>query len=113
SSAPVLIPIMTSCVVRDGVTETVVPGHTRTCPPRASCSTAVSLPAVNEDPETILRLPASTTAPDPLVTGTAAGAVPRSRPGTLGICAGGVLLAFTSSGGFNRTINRLPAPSQV
>jgi hypothetical protein len=55
------------------VTETVVPGHTRTSPPRASLSTAVSSAAVIDDPEAT-RLPASTSVPElPTATGTAAG----------------------------------------
>ena len=46
----------------EGVTETVVPGQTRTSPPLDKCSTAVSLPAVRDDPAA-KRLPASTTSP--------------------------------------------------
>src|ERR1022692_2827517 len=55
------------------VTETVVPGQTRTSPPLANRNTVVSLPAVRDDPAAN-RLSGTTTSPIPLLTGTTAGA---------------------------------------
>ena len=109
-----LSPSIMSRLFGEGVTETVVPGHTRTSPPRARCRTSVSDPAVTDDPEPS-RLPASTSAPAPPVTGTTAGAAPIDIPAATGGTIGGdfLLPAFTSSAGLRRIINRLPAPSQV
>src|SRR6202035_5645659 len=110
--APVLIPSISSCLFFDGVTETVVPGHTRTSPPRERCSTAVSEPAITEDPAA-MRRPASRTDPWPAVTGTKAGAGVIARDGAERGWNGDFPAAFTSSGGLRRTIKRLPAPSHV
>src|SRR5271165_4379656 len=95
----------------EGVTETVVPGQMRISPPRGSWTTAVSVPAVREDPAA-RRLAATATEPDPLVTGTI-GAASVDRLAVVGACAGDFLLAFTSSGGVRWTRRRLPAPSQL
>src|SRR4029077_222699 len=108
------MPSISSCLVCDGVTETVVPGHTWTSPCRDKCSTAVSEPAVTDDPAA-MRLPAKTTEPEAPVTGTISGADvmarTRSDGGWNGDFSPGP--AFTSSGGFRRTIRRLPALSQL
>src|SRR5260370_15988676 len=109
--APVLIPSIKSLALFEGVNERVVPGQTRTSPPLARRNTAVSLPAVRDDPAAN-RLPASTTSPRPLVTGTTTGAAGANAI-TCGGWKGVFLLAFGSSGGFNRTISRFPAASQV
>src|SRR5271166_668645 len=106
------MPSIKSLVLFEGVTETVVPGQTRTSPPRDNASVVVSLPAVRDDPAAN-RLSATTTSPIPLLTGIAAGAAVVDNDTT---CGGwnGDLAAFASaieSGGFSRTIRRLPAAS--
>src|SRR5579863_2706193 len=110
--APVLRPSIRSFEFFEGVTERVVPGQTRTSPPRDNRSTAVSLPAVRDDPAA-KRLPASTTSPTPLVTGTAAGSVSGASDTSFGGWTGGFLAAFGSSGGFSLTVKRFPAMSHV
>src|SRR3979409_394803 len=105
------MPSISSCLFFDGVTETVVPGHTRTSPPCERCNTAVSEPAVTDEPEP-MRLPASTTAPCPPETGTSAGDVVEKLT-TDGGWKGDFVPAFGSSGGFKRTRSRFPAASQV
>src|SRR6266700_3455140 len=95
--APVLRPSIRSRFVFEDVTETVVPGHTRTSPPADKRRIAVSDPAVIADPEPI-RLPANTKAPEPLVTGITAGAPLRDRPDIAG-CNATALLAFISPAG--------------
>ncbi len=67
----------------DGVTETVVPGQTRTSPPRDRRRTAVSAPAVIDEPDP-MRLSATTNDPVPPVTGTIAGASSRRQRGRRG-----------------------------
>src|SRR5580698_496972 len=107
------MPSIKSFAFFEGVTESVVPGQTRTSPPRERCNTAVSLPAVRDDPAAN-RLPANTTSPTPPVTGTTAGVATGVNDKTCGGWNGDFLLAaFGSSGGFSRTIRRLPATSQV
>src|SRR5438270_7507142 len=78
------------------VTETVVPGHTRTSPPRPRRSTAVSLPALTDDPGARL-LPANSNAPE--VAG-AAGSMPC-------VITGGFATFGTAdgSGGCSRIVN--------
>src|ERR1700682_2138190 len=103
---------MISRVFCAGVTETVVPGHTRISPPRVKCRIAVSEPAVTEDPARI-RLPASTMAPGPPVTGTASGvATVVSVETDEGGWNGDVLPTRAPSAGFRRIIRRLPAAAQ-
>src|SRR5271157_4625111 len=115
------MPIIRSLALFDGVTETVVPGQTRTSPPLDKCSTAVSLPAVRDDPAA-KRLPANTTSPTPLVTGTTAAVAAGASERTCGGWKGDLLPAafgssfaslFGSEVAFSRTIRRLPATSQV
>src|SRR5208282_371233 len=102
----------------EGVMESVVPGQTRTSPPRDKCRTAVSLSAVREAPAA-RRLPASTTSPIPLLTGTTAGVAGGVNDRTCGGWEGEFLLAsvsgssFGSGRRFRRTIRRLPAASHV
>ncbi len=82
--APWLIPSIRSFPFEDVVNETVVPGHTRTSPPRVSLIMAVSAPAVMDDPDAT-RLPVSTSEPElPTATGTAAGCTPVVSAGTDG-----------------------------
>src|ERR1700685_1776600 len=98
-----------SWVSFEGVTETAVPGQTRTSPPLDNCSTAVSVLAVRDDPAAT-RLPANIMTPSPPVTGTIAGAA----DGPAGGFNGDLLVAvFGSSPSFKRTISRFPASSQV
>src|SRR5580658_2059717 len=114
------MPSIKSLAFCEGVTETVVPGQTRTSPPLDKSSTAVSLPAVRDDPAA-KRFPAKTTSPTPPVTGTAgaAGANERTCGGweedvllaalrsllgsLLGLLSASAFL-FGSAGGFSRTI---------
>src|SRR5213082_3424149 len=98
--APMLRPSIRSRRVREGVNETVVPGHTRTSPPPETRSTAVSEPAVTADPDAS-RLPASTIAPDPPVTGTTIGAAPNVKLAAVGT-SDGFLPALRSPAGFRR-----------
>ena len=68
----------------------------------------MSEPAVTAEPEP-MRLPASTMAPEPLVTGTTAGVAASDMPGTIGGWNGDDFLpAFTSPAGLRRTIRRWP-----
>src|SRR5579863_3504837 len=107
------MPSIKAFVPVEGVTETVVPGQTRTSPPLDNRNTAVSLPAVSDDPAAN-RLSANTTSPTPLVTGTNAGVSAGAIESTCGSWESGFLLAaFGSSAGFSRTISRLPAASQL
>src|ERR1019366_38706 len=115
------MPSIKSFAVFEGVTETVVPGQTRTSPPLDNRNTAVSLPAVRDDPAANC-LPANTTSPTPLVTGTTAGAAAGANDSTCGGWNGGFFAAafppsfgslVGSPAGFSRTIRRLPATSQV
>src|ERR1039458_2006560 len=107
------MPSIKSFVVFEGVTETVVPGQTRTSPPLDKRKTAVSLPAVRDDPAAN-RLPANITSPTPLVTGTTAGAAAGASDSACGGWNGVFFLAaLGSSAGFSRTIRRSPATSQV
>src|SRR5271170_6151594 len=106
-----LIPNIKSLAFFEGVTETVVPGQTRTSPPLDKCSIAVSLPAVRDEPAA-KRLPANTTSPTPLVTGTTAGSAAGANDATCGGSKGDFLPAalaasLASPGGFRRTIRRL------
>src|ERR1700683_1292710 len=94
----------------DGVTEIVVPGQIRTSPPRDRRSTAVSAPAVTDDPFPI-RVPDNTTEPLPPVEGTMAAVAVVPNVGTED--ASELLSALASPGGLRRIISRLPAPSQV
>src|SRR5277367_2087045 len=108
------MPSISSCLLFDGVTETVVPGQTRISPPRDKARTAVSEVAVTEAPAP-MRLPASTTVPGPPDTGTTAGAEAVARVDAAG---GGVFwresaLELESPAGFRRIIRRFPAASQV
>src|SRR5579864_1229879 len=101
------MPSIKSSPFGDVETETVVPGHTRTSPPRVRRRIAVSSPAVLEDPDAT-RLPVSTSDPDvPIATGTAAGCTPAVNAGT----DGG--LAVAASSGLMRMRRRLPMASQV
>src|SRR5260370_19760187 len=102
---------MMSRLLAEGVTETVVPGQMRISPPRGSCSTAVSVPAVSEEPDAS-RLAATATEPDPLLTGTT-GLASVDKLAAVGACDGDFLVASTSSGVLRRTMRRLPAPSQL
>src|ERR1700675_3416962 len=98
------MPNISSWPFLDAVTDTVLPGHTCSSPPRAMCRTAVSALAVTVDPEPI-RLPASTA--DPVVrelTGTTAGCVGAENVGTVAGCNGAGVAALASSGGFNRMV---------
>ncbi len=61
--APVLMPSISVCPFCELVTDTVVLGQTNILPPRPSCNTAVSAPAVTADP-VATRLPASVTPPE-------------------------------------------------
>src|SRR5579863_1568138 len=106
------MPSIRSRLFGEGVTDTVVPGQTRTSPPPDKRKIVVSDPAVMVEPEP-MRLPAITVAPEPLVTGTTAGVAPKDNAGDVGGWFGDGLPAFTSSGGLSRTISRFPAPSQV
>src|SRR5437879_1147093 len=106
------MPSIRSRLFCDGVTETVVPGQTRTSPPRGNCKIAVSEPAVTEEPAP-RRFPARTTVPDPLVTGTTVGVAVIARLATVGGWNGDFLPAVSSSAGWRRTIRRLPAASHV
>src|ERR1700678_2341354 len=108
-----LMPSIKSFAVFEGVTETVVPGQTRTSPPLDKYNTAVSLPAVRDDPAAN-RLPDNTTSPTPLVTGTTAGVAAGVNASTCGGWKGDFLLAVfgslsVSPGGFSRTISRFQA----
>src|ERR1700722_18578379 len=101
------MPSISACPLCDDVTETVVPGHTSTSPPRSRRSTDVSDPAVIDDPASKRPL-AKTTLPDePVLTGTAAGRTPLLKAATVG----GRDVASPS--GCSRTIKRLPAASHV
>src|ERR1700683_3966966 len=102
------MPSIKSFELFDGVTETVVPGQTRTSPPLDNANTVVSLPAVKEDPAAN-RLSATTTSPTPLETGTTA--TPGDSEMDCGGCGDFLFAAFGSSGGLSRTIRRLPAAS--
>src|ERR1700752_644475 len=109
------MPNISSWPFFEAVTETVLPGQTCSSPPRAICRTAVSVLAVMEEPLP-MRLPAITA--DPVgreATGTIAGCATDPNVETVAGWAGGggLALAFGSSGGFNRIVKRLPAPSQV
>src|ERR1700685_2874043 len=110
---PLLRPSIKSFALFEGVMETVVPGQTRTSPPRVNRSSVVSLPAVKADP-TAERLPATTTSPIPLVTGTATGVTEGDSDVVCGNWEGGVFLATAGFGiGLRRTIKRSPATSHV
>src|ERR1700746_2469837 len=88
------MPSIKSSPFGDVETETVVPGHTRTSPPRVRRRIAVSSPAVMEDPDAT-RLAVSTSDPDvPIATGTAAGCTPAVKAGT----DGGLAVAASSAG---------------
>src|SRR5229473_3276065 len=107
SSAPVLMPSMKSRPLSEEVTETVVPGQTRISPPRDRLSTAVSAPAVTDDPPA-RRVPASTTAPEPPeLSGTTAGRTPVEKVATEGGCDD-----FSTSP-CKCTRSRFPVASQV
>src|SRR5437764_15334964 len=111
--APVLMPSIKSFVFLAGVTESVVPGQTRTSPPRDNSKTAVSLPAVNVDPAANC-LPAITTSPTPLVTGTATVVAVGVIESTCGGCRGDFWLAeLGPSAGFRCTIKVSPETSQL
>src|SRR5258708_37319201 len=108
---PVLMPNSKSLVFFEGVTETVVPGQTRTSPPLDNRNTAVSPPAVKDDPAANC-LPAITTSPSPLVTGTTAGVATGASGSTCGGWRGDVLLAAVrASAGFRRTLTVSPQTS--
>ena len=92
--------------------ETVVPGQTRTSPPRDNRKTAVSAPAVSDDPAAIL-LPSTITSPGFPVTGTIEGAPWARSESSAGGLDRAFLCAFKSSGGFSRTVSRLPSSSHV
>src|SRR5262249_33599859 len=82
--APWFIPSIKSWPLDDVETDPVVFGQTRTSPPRVNRSTAVSSPAVIDDPDAT-RLPVSTSEPEvPTATGTAAGCTPAVNAGTEG-----------------------------
>src|SRR5271169_905914 len=107
------MPSIKSFVFFAGVTETVVPGQTRTSPPLDNFNTAVSLPAVKVDPAANC-LPASTTSPTPLLTGTTTGSAEGAAESTCGGWNGDFLPAVLGASiGFSRTIKRSPATSQV
>src|SRR5580698_8988181 len=103
------MPSIKSFELFEGVTETVVPGQTRTSPPLDNANTVVSLPAVKEDPAAN-RLSAKTTSPTPPGMGTTAAAGVKDTA-----CGGWIadfsLAALGSSGALSRTIRRLPAAS--
>src|SRR5882672_3311183 len=107
------MPSIKSLVFFEGVIEIVVPGQTRTSPPLDKRNTAVSLPAVKDDPAANC-LPAIKTSPSPLVTGTTAGVAAGVSVSACGGWRGDFLLAtLGSSGGFSRTIKVSPETSQV
>src|SRR5579872_606683 len=108
---PVLMPNIKSRLLCDGLTESVVPGHTRTSPPRGKCKMVVSDPAVMDDPDP--SRPASMTAePVSLVTGITSASLVSAKPAaTGGSDDADFLPAFTSPGGRSLTIKRFPAPS--
>src|SRR5579872_2603069 len=109
---PVLMPNIKSRLLCDGLIESVVPGQTRTSPPRGKCKMVVSDPAVMEDPEPS-RAAAMTAEPVSLVTGMTSASFVRANPAALGGSADADFLpAFTSPGGRSLIINRFPAPSQ-
>src|SRR3974390_1361684 len=98
------MPSIRSRLLCEGVTETVVPGHTRISP-RFRCTTAVSDPAVIEEPAA-MRL-ASRTALEPPVRGTTVGAEPKDNPVVDGGWKGEFFLpAVRSSAGLRRIIRR-------
>src|SRR2546426_7070289 len=75
------MPSISSLPFCEEVTETVVPGHTCTSPPRCKRRRAVPTRAVSEEP-VAMRLPAITTAPEfPGVIGTATGCTPEVNAG--------------------------------
>src|SRR5579864_8412337 len=99
------MPSMRSWPLGEVETETVVPGQTRTSPPRVRRRIAVSSPAVIEDPDAT-RLPVSTSDPEvPIATGTAAGCTPEVNAGT----DGGLAVAAASA--LMRMRRRLPIAS--
>src|SRR5580698_2158805 len=110
------MPSMRSCLFGDGVTEIEVPGQTRTSPPLGMRSTAVSEPAVTDEPAARL-LAEIIEPPEPPATGTtvgeAADKLSDGRATVGGWNSDGFLPAVKSPGGLRRTIMRLPAPSQV
>src|ERR1051326_6903811 len=98
------MPNIRSRLLCDGVTETVVPGQTRTSPPRGRCRTVVSDPAVTEDPAP-MRLPDIAMELEPAVTGTTDASFVSEKP--VAVSGSNTFLpAFTSSGGLSRTIDR-------
>src|SRR3954469_20903693 len=108
------MPNMRSRLLDEELTDNVVPGHTRTSPPRGRCRMVVSEPALTEEP--VERRLASMAADSvPATTGTTAASGVRVNPGAVirAACTGSDFFpALTSSGGRRRTISRLPAPSQ-
>src|SRR6266436_3861517 len=107
------MPSIKSLVFFEGVTESVVPGQIRTSPPLDKRNTAVSPPAVRDDPAENC-LPAITTSPTPLVIGTTAGVATGVSDSTWRGWRGDFLLAaLGSSAGFSRTIKVSPETSQV
>src|SRR5690242_3431188 len=98
------MPNISSRPLEDDVTETVVPGHTRTSPPRPRRKTAESDPAVTDDPVAILR-PANITAPELPTDPAMLGCTPRLKAEA----AAGVV----SLGARRRIVNVLPADSVV
>src|SRR5215472_9497108 len=105
------MPNIRSRLPGDGLTATVVPGHTRTSPPRGRCRTVVSEPALIEEPAA--RFPADITAEPVSLTGMTASSEFSVKPVAIVGCTGAAFFpALTSSGGLSRTIRRPPAPSQ-
>src|SRR5579872_91857 len=91
----------------DDVTETVVPGHTSTSPPRSRRNTDVSDPAVIDDPVSNRPLAKTTLPEEPELTGIATGRTPLLKAAT--VCGRDV----ASWPGCSRIIKRLPAASHV
>ena len=78
------MPSINAWPFRDDVTETVVPGHTSTSPPRSSRSTEVSDPAVTDDPVSKRPLAKITLPEEPELTGIASGRTPLLKAATVG-----------------------------
>src|SRR5437879_10761086 len=98
------MPSISSLPFCEEVTETVVPGHTCTSPPRCKRRMAVSTPAVSEEP-VAMRLTAITTAPEfHGVIGTATGCTPEENAGTEGKGE-----TYSSGWGWRRIACRLSA----
>src|SRR5260370_23309692 len=110
---PVLMPASNAVFFLKGDPQAVVLVQARTSPPHDNRNPEVPRPAV-KDYAAANCLPAITTSPSPLVTGTTGGVATGASDSTCGGWRGDFLLAaLRSSAGFSRTIKVSPETSPV